>query len=138
MTMLSTIFINHKSTKKNNKRGQLRTIIKGEDTEKKYFFNFVFPFLSFFRQKITTCTRKLILPGSRSICKAIPYGIRTRVLAMKRRCPIPLDERDKIISKKNGQPELRCNKKWHYLRPVARLCATFVFHLPTIIHKAFN
>jgi hypothetical protein len=137
--MLSTIFINHKGTKNNNKRGWLRTIIKGEDTEKKVFFQlFVsFPFLD--KKFLRALESSFCLALGAYVSKTIPYGIRTRVLAMKRRCPIPLDERDKILSKKNGQSELRCNKKkWHNLRPVARLCATFLFHLPTIIHNAFN
>lgn len=75
------------------------------------------------------------------VSKAIPYGIRTRVLAMKRRCPIPLDERDEIISKKNSQPELRYDKK---KKKVAQFAACgpfmchFFSHLPTIIHDAFN
>lgn len=139
--MFSTIFFYHEGTRKKNKREQLKTIIKGEDTEKKVFFQFFvsFPFLS--RKFLRALESSFRLALGAYISKAIPYGIRTRVLAMKRRCPIPLDERDKIISKKNGQPELRCNKKkkkWHNLRPVARLCATFFFHLPTIIHNAFN
>ena len=47
MTMLSTIFINQKSTRRNDKRGWLEIIIKDEDTKKKVFFQlFVsFPFL---------------------------------------------------------------------------------------------
>jgi hypothetical protein len=137
--MLSTIFINHKGTKNNNKRGLLRTIIKGEDTQKEVFFQlFVsFPFLD--KKFLRALESSFCLALGAYVSKIIPYGIRTRVLAMKRRCPIPLDERDKILSKKNGQSELRCNKKkWHNLRPMARLCATFLFHLPTIIHNAFN
>ena len=98
--MLSTIFINHKSTKKNNKRGRLRTRIKGEDTEteKKVFFQlFVsFPFLD--KKFLRALESLFCLALGAYVSKAIPYGIRTRVLAMKRRCPIPLDERDKIIS----------------------------------------
>lgn len=139
MTMLSTIFINHKSTKKNNKRGRLKIIIKGEDTENKVFFQlFVsFPFLD--KKFLRALESSFRLALRAYVSKAIPYGIRTRVLAMKRRCPIPLDERDKIISKKKGQPELRCKKKkWHNLRPMARLCTTFLSHLPTIIHNTFN
>lgn len=109
--MLSTIFINHKSTRKNNKRKQLETIIKGEDTEKKVFFQFFVSFPSSNKKFLRALESSFRLALGAYVSKAIPYGIRTRVLAMKRRCPIPLDERDKIISKKNGQPELRCNKK---------------------------
>jgi hypothetical protein len=112
MAMLPTILINYKSTKKNNKRGRLRTKIKGEETEKKYFFSFFYPFLD--KKFLRALESSFCLSFRASIVivrKAIPYGIRTRVLAMKRRCPIPLDERDKITSNKNVRPELRCDKK---------------------------
>jgi hypothetical protein len=142
ITMFSTTFLHyHEDTKKKNKRERLKTITKGEDTEKKVFFQFFvsFPFLD--KKFLRALESSFRLALGAYVSKVIPYGIRTRVLAMKRRCPIPLDERDKIISKKNGQPELRCNKKkkkWRRNGPQAANCATFFFHLPTIIHNAFN
>lgn len=60
-----------------------------------------FPFLD--KKFLRALKSSFCLALEADVSKVIPYGIRTRVLAMKRRCPIPLDERDKIISKK---------KKW--------------------------
>lgn len=69
ITMFSTTFLHYyEDTKKKNKRERLKTITKGEDTEKKVFFQFFVSF-PFFGQKIPTCTRKLISLGSWSICK---------------------------------------------------------------------
>ena len=109
ITMFSTTFLHYyEDTKKKNKRERLKTITKGEDTEKKVFFQFFvsFPFLD--KKFLRALESSFRLALGAYVSKVIPYGIRTRVLAMKRRCPIPLDERDKIISKKKKMVSQSC------------------------------